>query len=61
VNGQQLQSWRLNRPGLAVLEVDLPRAESYVVELDATPVRRPNGEDRDLSWIVSLVRLIPQT
>lgn len=60
VNGQQLQSWRLNRPGLAVLEVDLPRAESYVVELDATPVRRPEGEDRDLSWIVSLVRLIPQ-
>lgn len=61
VNGAKLQSWKLTRPGLAVLEVDLPRAESYVVDLDATPVRRPNGEDRDLSWIVSMVRLIPRT
>lgn len=59
-NGAPLGSWKLDRPGLFVLEAPLPEAPEYVVEIAASPSFREPGEDvRTLSVNLSLLRLQP--
>jgi SAM-dependent methyltransferase len=63
-NGQPVGEWKLDRPGLFILEAPLPDAEAYTVEILATPTfvePDPNpATARDLSVNLSLLRLLPR-
>ena len=63
-NGQPVGEWKLDRPGLFILEAQLPEAEAYTVEIVPTPTfLEPNqkpGEGRELSVNLSLLRLLPR-
>jgi len=60
VNGAPLTEKALDRPGLFVLEADLPEAAGYLLEISATPVWRAPGDGRDLTVNVSMIRLAPK-
>lgn len=59
VNGRVVYDRPFTRPGLTVVEADVDPAAHHFVELHVTPVWVPAGEDRLLTWNVSLVRLSP--
>lgn len=65
-NGQAAGEWRLDRPGLFILEAPLPDAEAYTVEIVVTPTfLEPDLEmdpatARELSVNLSLLRLLPR-
>lgn len=60
VNGQVVYNRRLTRPGLTIVEADITPSPQHLVEVNASPLWRPTGEDRSLTWNVSLVRLVPK-
>ena len=59
VNGAPIREFKLKRHGLFVLETEIPDAPEYVVEIHASPVWRPEGEDRDMTLTLSKIRLLP--
>jgi SAM-dependent methyltransferase/uncharacterized protein YbaR (Trm112 family) len=60
VNGVRLKSFRLDRPGLFVLEADLPHAEDYTVCIEASPLWKPAIDDRWITVNLSEIRLAPR-
>lgn len=58
-NGMPLPELTLRRPGLFVYEADLPDAPEYLLELRARPTHTSAADDRALTLILSLLRLIP--
>jgi hypothetical protein len=58
VNGTQVGAWKLERTGLFVLEADVPEAEEYTVEIDASPTFTVPTDDRTFSVNLSMIRLI---
>lgn len=54
-----LGEWVLDRPGLFVVETNLPAAPSYPVGLSVSPVEKEIGGDRLLGVNFSLIRLLP--
>jgi hypothetical protein len=61
VNGARVRDEKLDRPGLFVLEADVPDAPSYDVEILASPVIAPSGGDnRELTVNLSMIRLTPR-
>lgn len=63
-NGHPAGQWRLDRPGLFILETPLPEADAYTVEIIATPTFREPDQNpaaaRELSVNLSLLRLLPR-
>ena len=59
VNGLPLKAWPLDRNGLFALEVNLPAAPRYELEIRVSPVWRPANDERDLSVNFGMLRLIP--
>jgi hypothetical protein len=57
-NGLPLPQLTLHRPGLFVYEADLPEASEYLLELRARPACTTAHDDRALTLIVSLLRLV---
>jgi hypothetical protein len=57
VNGVMLGEWPLERPGLFVLEKELPAATEYQLEITASPVWQAPNDSRKLSVNLSLLRL----
>jgi hypothetical protein len=61
VNGQRLREMKLDRPGLFVLEADVPEAAAYEIEILAAPVvASPAGDRRELTVNLSMIRLVPR-
>jgi ubiquinone/menaquinone biosynthesis C-methylase UbiE len=61
VNGALLREMKLDRPGLFVLEVNVPGADHYDIEILASPVIQPSGGDRrELTVNLSMIRLVPR-
>jgi hypothetical protein len=61
VNGARVRDLKLDRPGLFVLEADVPDAPRYDVEILASPVIAPAGGDhRELTVNLSMIRLTPR-
>jgi hypothetical protein len=60
VNGLPLSETTLERPGLFVLEADLPDASEYVVELRAAPLWSAPPDSRRITVSVSMLRLVPR-
>jgi SAM-dependent methyltransferase/uncharacterized protein YbaR (Trm112 family) len=61
VNNTPLKSWRLDRPGLFILEADLPEAQDYTVEILSSPVWIAPGDDRRFTINLSEIRLAPRS
>jgi SAM-dependent methyltransferase len=60
VNGAPVKSWRLDRPGLFVLEAPLPAAPEYRAVITASPVWRSPDDHRGLTVNLSEIRLAPR-
>jgi SAM-dependent methyltransferase len=58
VNGQTISKQQLERNGMIVIEAPVPSAAEYQLEILAGPTWRAPGDQRDLTWMVSLIRLI---
>jgi|ERR1043166_3708943 ubiquinone/menaquinone biosynthesis C-methylase UbiE len=59
VNGARTGTWKLDRPGLFILEADLPDEPEYVVEIQASPVWQVDTDDRTFTVNISMLRLTP--
>ncbi|MBI4873932.1 MAG: class I SAM-dependent methyltransferase [Acidobacteria bacterium] len=60
VNGERVGHWPLDRPGLFVLEADVPDAPEYRIDIAATPVWRVPEDDRAFTVNLSMIRLVPR-
>lgn len=60
VNGQNAGAWNLDRSGLFVLEKDLPPADEYLIEVQASPVWTAPPDDRRFTVSLSMLRLVPR-
>ena len=60
VNGAPAGSWKLDRPGVFILEADLPDPElpRIHVEIQASPTWTDPADDRTFSVNLSMIRLI---
>ena len=58
VNGATAGSWKLDRPGVFILEADLPDAPEYTVEIQASPTWADPADDRTFTVNLSMIRLI---
>jgi ubiquinone/menaquinone biosynthesis C-methylase UbiE len=57
-NGVPVAHRTLDRVGLFIIEADLPEADTYRIEIAASPTFTPPGEDRTFSVNLSMIRLI---
>jgi hypothetical protein len=60
VNGSAAGAWKLDRPGLFILEADVPETSEYLVEIEASPTWTVPTDDRVLSVNLSMIRLVSQ-
>jgi hypothetical protein len=58
VNGSPAGSWKLDRPGVFILEADLPDAPEYTIEIHASPTWTTPADDRTFTVNLSMIRLI---
>jgi ubiquinone/menaquinone biosynthesis C-methylase UbiE len=58
VNGVLAGTWKLDRPGLFVLETELPLANEYLLEIEASPTWTVPTDDRTFSVNLSMIRLV---
>ena len=58
VNGTPTGNWKLDRPGLFILETDLPTGAEYTVEIHASPSFTVPEDDRRFTVNLSMIRLI---
>lgn len=57
-NGQRVGRWTLERSGIFSLEADLPDAEQYRIDLQASPSWTAPTDDRQFTVTISMIRLI---
>ena len=58
-NGRQVGEWKLERPGLFIVEADLPESDEYRIDIQAGPVWRDAIDDRVFTVSISMIRLAP--
>ena len=59
VNGQMAGDWKLERPGLFIVEADLPEADEYRIDIQAGPCFSVPTDDRTFTVNLSMLRLVP--
>jgi len=59
-NSQQVGEWSLDRPGLFIVEADLPDSPDYRVDIQASPAWTVPSDDRTFTVNLSMIRLIPR-
>ncbi len=59
-NGVEAGSWKLDRPGLFIVEANLPDAPEYLIEITSTPTWKVSTDERVFSVNLSMIRLVPQ-
>jgi len=60
VNGEVVGNWKLDRPGLFVLEAPVPDAALYAIEIVASPEWSVATDDRVFIVNLSMIRLLPR-
>ena len=60
VNGAMVGNWKLDRPGLFVLEAPVPDAAEYAIEIVASPEWSVATDDRVFTVNLSMIRLLPR-
>ncbi len=58
VNGTRAGSWKLRRPGLFVLEANVPDSDQYRITIEASPQWRVPQDDRTFTVNISMIRLV---
>jgi SAM-dependent methyltransferase len=58
VNGSQAGVWKIDRTGLFILEMDVPDAPEYTIEIQASPVWQVPTDDRSFTVNISMIRLV---
>ena len=58
VNGVQAGVWKLDRPGLFVLEAEIEERDEYLIEIEASPVWSVPEDDRAFTVNLSMIRLV---
>ncbi len=58
VNGVRAGAWKLDRPGLFVLEAGVECQDQYLVEIEAAPVWSVPSDDRTFTVNLSMIRLV---
>ena len=58
MNGAVVGTWKLDRPGLFLLEGDLPLADEYTVTINASPTFTIDTDDRTFTVNLSMIRLV---
>jgi hypothetical protein len=59
-NGARVASNAIERPGVFVVEADLPAADAYQIEIAVHPTFHEPDGDRVFGAIVSMIRLVPR-
>ncbi len=59
VNGQEWGEWKLDRSGLFVIEQEVPASPHYAIEIAVSPLWQPDGDARQLTVNLSMIRLVP--
>jgi ubiquinone/menaquinone biosynthesis C-methylase UbiE len=59
-NGRNVGHWKLDRPGLFVVEADLPESPEYRIEVNAGPTWSVPTDDRVFTVNLSMIRLVPR-
>jgi len=59
-NGSAVAAQILERPGLFVIEADLPEASEFALQLESVPTWSVPDEDRIFTVNISMIRLVPQ-
>ena len=58
-NGRKVGDWKLDRPGLFLVEADLPDSEEYKIDIQAGPTWMVPTGDRIFTVNISMIRLVP--
>jgi len=58
-NGRRVARQTIERPGLFIIEADLPEAEEYTIEIAASPTWSVPEDDRTFTVNISMIRLVP--
>jgi hypothetical protein len=58
-NGRKVGDWKLDRPGLFLVEADLPDSEEYKIDIHAGPTWTVSTDDRIFTVNISMIRLVP--
>lgn len=59
-NGRKVGHWKLDRPGLFIVEADLAESAEYRIEVNAGPTWSVPTDDRVFTVNLSMIRLVPQ-
>jgi hypothetical protein len=60
MNGEEVGRWTQDRPGLFILETDVPDASEYHLEFTAGPTWSVPTDDRVFTVNLSMIRLVPR-
>ena len=58
-NGRKVGDWKLDRPGLFIVEGDLPESDDYHIDIHAGPAWSVSTDDRIFTVSISMIRLVP--
>ncbi len=58
VNGSPVQTWKIDRTGLWILETDVSDAPEYTLEIQASPRWTVDTDDRTFTVNISMIRLV---
>ena len=59
-NGQAVGEWSIGRPGLFIVEADLPDSAEYRIDVHASPSWSVPTDDRVFTVTLSMIRLVPR-
>jgi ubiquinone/menaquinone biosynthesis C-methylase UbiE len=60
VNGQRVAEHTIDRPGLFVVEADVPDAPEYRIDIEVSPTWETPEDDRTFTVNLSMIRLVPR-
>ncbi len=58
-NARKVGAWKLDRPGLFIVEADLPDSDEYRIDIQASPAWTVSTDDRTFTVNISMIRLVP--
>ena len=59
-NGRRVGDWKLDRPGLFIVEADSPESDDYHIDIQAGPAWSVPTDDRIFTVNISMIRLVPR-
>ena len=59
-NGRKVGEWSIERPGLFIVEADLPESSDYRIDIHASPSWTVPTDDRVFTANLSMIRLVPR-